>query len=458
MNAADIPRSRLAAIFFLALAIRWIYTLAIYAWLGRPGLLGPDSVGYARMAAEFADTLVRGSPQGFGWLGPDLALMPLFFWLLSLAHLLAGDAGAIAFVLAQAVVDSATCLIIAGAAAAIDRRYAFAAGIAAALNPTFIVMSGLVYTDILFTFFVALSFFASLRWMREPSWKWAIVVGLGFGAAALCRILVVPWLPFHLLAMVAGGLWMRNVRPRQIVQLAAAGGIVLLAISPIVIRNVTQYQAWALTPQGGAHLALWVVPLVQEAKDGTAWVVSAERMNRLKDQRFGTPTENPFEESRRLTEVGREEFHKLGLFPVAKAWIFGAAINMAAPAALISPPVSNLPRTGFFATTGSSLPEKIWNFLFRSGSALYAWILICGAIGVAAFRLLQLAGFIALLRRREAWPALLLFAMWTGYVLAINGPVASPKYRLPVEPVLMVLTGAGLCELKRWRKARSSAS
>ena len=34
---------------------------------------------------------------------------------------------------------------------------------------------------------------------------------------------------------------------------------------------------------------------------------------------------------------------------------------------------------------------------------------------------------------------------------AVNGPVASPKYRLPMEPALAVLTGAGWLALSRRR-------
>jgi hypothetical protein len=40
---------------------------------------------------------------------------------------------------------------------------------------------------------------------------------------------------------------------------------------------------------------------------------------------------------------------------------------------------------------------------------------------------------------------------WCAFVLAVNGPVASPKYRLPMEPVLMVLAGAGLYAIRHWR-------
>jgi hypothetical protein len=63
----------------------------------------------------------------------------------------------------------------------------------------------------------------------------------------------------------------------------------------------------------------------------------------------------------------------------------------------------------------------------------------------------QIVGFFTLLRRGANVAGLLLLAGWIVYILALNGPVASPKYRLPIEPVLALLTGAGLVAFVRRR-------
>ncbi len=146
--------------------------------------------------------------------------------------------------------------------------------------------------------------------------------------------------------------------------------------------------------------------------------------------------------------VGREELARLGIAAIAKAWVIGAAINIAAPAIIISPPIARLPRTGFYATTGQTVFDKIRNYLFHSDNAIYAWALLIGVAGVALVRLLQLCGLFALIRERDAWPITILFVLWIGFILAANGPIASPKYRLPIEPVLCVLTGAGFAFLR----------
>ena len=92
------------------------------------------------------------------------------------------------------------------------------------------------------------------------------------------------------------------------------------------------------------------------------------------------------------------------------------------------------------------MTAKIFNFLFHSDNSLYAWILLTGICGVAAIRIIQLVGAFVLLRINLA--GLLLISGWMAFVLLVNGPVASPKYRLPMEPAFAVLTGAGWVRLR----------
>jgi 4-amino-4-deoxy-L-arabinose transferase-like glycosyltransferase len=438
-------------ILIAALATRWAYAILMFALMGDAGLQGTDSIGYLADAHDFATALASGSLHGTQWVGSSQFKMPLFEWLIGLCALFFGAWTALAYILLQGVLDAGTCLLVYGLARSLDQRYAVPAAAAAAFNPTQIVLSGLVYTDTPFVFFVALFLFASARWLREPAWKWALLIGLGLGTATLTRALAAPFAPMLLLFLLAACAIGKQFSRRSVTQLTAAGAIFALCIAPVLWRNVSKFGAWSLSAQGGPHLALWVAPLVKETQDGTPWARSFDDMERRTKERFPSPTADDFEQSRRYTTIAREELEQLGAGAMAKAWLIGAAINLASPAIILSPAVSHLPRTGFYGTPGASPFEKIANFLFRSDNAVYAWILLAGIAGVAAWRLLQLAGLLAILRQGGHLPILGLFGLWIAYVLAINGPVASPKYRLPLEPPFMVLTGAGLSILRRRR-------
>ncbi|MBX9845829.1 MAG: glycosyltransferase family 39 protein [Xanthobacteraceae bacterium] len=412
---------------------------------GTSGLMGPDSVGYVEIASKFAAALSYGTLHGWDWLGPTPHLMPLFVWLISLCFLTFGpEHGPIAYVLIQGMFDAGTCVIVFTMASALAPRYAMPAAVAAVLNPTQVVLGGFVYTDTVFCFFCAAAIYGSMRWLKGHSLRSAILIGAALGAAALTRVLVVPFLAVLLPFLWAAGGRRHLFDACRVGTLVVAGLVTAVLIAPVVARNVAVYGSWGLTAQSGMHTAFWIVPLVQEAKDSTPYAVTAEEMHRKAAARWKETPANPFEESRNYAELARESMLTLGVVPIAKAWVTGAVINLGAPAIVLPPPIANLPRTGFFATPGSSAFEKIQNYLFRSDNALYARLLLLGVAGVALCRIGQLLGLASLARDRTAWPALGLFVLWCAYILAVNGPIASPKYRLPIEPVLMVMLGAGI--------------
>ena len=434
-------------IFFSALAVRWSYAVLMVALMGDPGLQSVDSQTYLGYAQDFAAQIASGSLGGMRWLGPIGDSMPIANWLFGLCGLLFGKSAALGYVLLQGIIDAGTCLLIYLIAKTIDKAYGAAAGLAAAFNPTQIVLSGLVLTDTPFLFFTTLFLLGAVQYLRTGTWRHALLVGFALGAATMTRALSAPFAAALLLFLLFTTLVSKSISRYVIAQLSAAALIFALCIAPVLWRNVTQFGAWALTPQSGIHLALWVAPLVKESSDGTPWQHSYDEMQRQVEERYPAPTANPFEQSRRYYEIAREELARLGIRAMTKAWLVGVAINLGSPAIILSPPILSLPRTGFYATPGVTPLDKIKNFLFHSKNATYTWILLIGIAGVAAMRLIQLIGLIALLQDRRHLSGLCLFGLWIAYVLAVNGPVASPKYRLPIEPPLMVFAGAGLSVL-----------
>jgi 4-amino-4-deoxy-L-arabinose transferase-like glycosyltransferase len=448
--------SVLVKIFLVALAMRWGYALILYLSMGDAGLMSTDSSNYLEHSQAFVRDIFQGSVRGWHWLGLDPFMMPLMTWMVALHVVVFGTLAPLAYVLSQGLLDSITCLLVYGIASEFSRSCAGAAAGFAAVNPTQIVISGFVLTDTQFLFFVAVVLFAAARWMRNPSWRWALLMGGGLAGAAMFRILIVAWVPALLIFLLVVR-WFKRLSFLHFFQLTAAAAIFGVAIGTLMLRNFHEYDTLALSPQNGMHLNWWVVPLVKEAQDGTPWARSMEEMLKRTRDRFGPQSVNPFVESQRYAQVAMDELKVIGMSAIAKAWIFGAAVNLGSPAIILSPPVATLPRTGFYGTTGATLTEKVWNFLFRSTNPTYALILIAGALGLACVRIIQLAGMFAILRRESRNIALvLLLAGWCGFILLVNGPVASPKYRLPMEPALDILAGAGIAAIYRRRTSARS--
>jgi 4-amino-4-deoxy-L-arabinose transferase-like glycosyltransferase len=451
-NRPRLPRATVLRVFFAALVVRWTYALLLYTYMGDDGLKGSDSIFYVGYAQFFADAIRAGSIHGWQWLGDAPFTMPLYQWLTTLPFLFFGNAGAITYILLQGAFDSGTCVLVYGIARSFDQRLAIPSAIVAILNPTQIVMSGLVYTDTPFTFFVALLFFYSICWVRAPTWRNAILLGCALGCAALIRILIALWGFCAMGLLVAFALWRRKSF-RQFSNLAIAAAILCLTLGTIAVRNLNEYGAFALTSQGGDYLARWIVPLAKEVQDRTPYATSVEDIIGRTTRRFGPPSSNPFEQSRRYQQVALEALRdEIRLTSLAASWASGIFINLSSPALLLSPPVSQLPRTGFYGTPGDSFVEKVFNYAFRSGNATYSWLLILGSLGLVIVRSVQLLGAWALARQRRFWPKIMFGSSWIVFLLLLNGPIASPKYRLPLEPLLNIMTGAGILSIQDSRK------
>jgi hypothetical protein len=111
--------------------------------------------------------------------------------------------------------------------------------------------------------------------------------------------------------------------------------------------------------------------------------------------------------------------------------------------------VRALPKPSFYNTAGTSLWERARTYLFDN-PGLYQLLLVLGLLAMLPFLVLEAIGFV-MLARSMPWAALFAGAV-LAYFLVLNGPVASPRYRLPLEPVLLVLAAVPLARLAERRK------
>ena len=226
-----------------------------------------------------------------------------------------------------------------------------------------------------------------------------------------------------------------------------------LPVAPWLARNVATHNALALTTQEGSHLYNWVLPLVRQAKDGTPHEVAAREIEgrffkRLADQGIDRLKLDPFVRSRLFRDMALEELRSMPPAVIAKAWFKGAVTNIVAPAITIDPRVRRERTASTYNDPSPGLWGRMESYLATTGPALRPWI-VAALAASALSGALQILGFVALARRKP-WAAV--FAMLAlAYVLLATGPIYSPKYRMPMEPVLIVLAALGVLSLRRGR-------
>jgi hypothetical protein len=217
----------------------------------------------------------------------------------------------------------------------------------------------------------------------------------------------------------------------------------LVPIAPTLIRNYIHFDRVALTSQSGDHLAFWIAPMLRQRQDGTPYGLTVEKIKKTFEETVRQAPQtyaNPFDQSDLKARLARAELASISPFTFAKAWAEGAALNLVAPAVLGDPRLRRMEKPSFFATLGTSLIERTLLY-FKASTAAFAGIMVLSAAASVLSIALATLGFTILLRTRLVLAALASVSI--GYFLLITGPIGSPKYRLPMEPALIILAAVG---------------
>jgi len=363
-------------------------------------------------------------------------------------------------VVAQSFLDSMTCALIGLIGSQLTRTTGLVAGLLAAGWPNLVIHSHLILSDSLFLFlFSGMLYFAS-KYLRTARITDAIIVGSLCGAAIMTRSIAL-YIPISMafcapfIARRALGKWTPGIGA-GIAMLCAS----LIIISPLLWRNVNTYGSFQLTAQGGSHFLNWVVGYVNSYGRGTTFTEEARNIRgKLRAQieagERRVDETNPFAVAASQVAFARQEFKNLPLQTILRAWIYGAAINVGAPAIATEPRIGSYNRKSLMDSPGTTLTDRLSTFLTGNHPTYLVWVTI-GLIASVLCTALQFGGWFILLRT-AFWPAIF-GALAVIYFLLITGPVGAPKYRLPFEPILIVFQSVALIMLYKFFRTRRQTS
>ncbi len=447
----QVTGTHLVALYFLALAVRALNVFLLSDQ--QHHFFTEDSTIYWRLADNFIVTgrLVDGVPGA--WVA-DTERLPGYPLFLAAIKSWVSDT-VLAVISFQALIDSATVVLVAALGSLLGQQAGLTSGILAVLWPNMVINSALVLTDSLFLFFFTACLLACAKYLKTPQISSAAMVGIFLGLSLSVRSVVQFLPPVFLLAILIIG-WRAGIRR------AAASAVifitcVMIPITPTLYRNVTEFHKVFLTDQGATHLLYWVVPSVRMHSDGTsfdlAWASTQERFQTELKRTGIEATAITSHELRALRgEFAWAELSNLPATSSLRAWLQGAAQNLIAPAVLTDSRMRAARSDSFLAMEGKMF-ERVVAWL-AAGSTGWKIVAGIGLLATAIGAVFAAWGFVRL-ARNFPWTA-----FFTGgvilYFLLIMGPVAAPKYRLPFAPATIILTAFGLIDLWRLWRDRSA--
>ena len=272
----------LAALALLAGGLRWVGMELSLA----PGKLIGDEVYYAWVAGNIARGRghVFDASPGFQ---PVALRPPAHAWALSLltdsrAPLRREEASKperrlLAF---QVVLGTTLVLLTAWLGEALfDARTGLAAGLVAAVYPTFVAHSHYLWSETFFAVLVTAALVGVVTGERKPSAALAALTGLLFGVAALTREIAIP------IATVAGAWWLATAAPEG--RRAALGRTALmLATAALVVLPWTVRNTIALGRMVPVATIGWFAAAEGNALDDEDWLHSERPRMHFKARYF----------------------------------------------------------------------------------------------------------------------------------------------------------------------------
>ena len=428
-------------VFMFALFIR-----LTYAWffIDLDSLVLEDQMMYIQLGKILANTGYFLQDTGNGFI-PVTERLPGYPALLSLIYTVFGQEN-IAVVLVQIVIDSLTCVVIALIAEIVVPSGFIIAGIVAALNLNMVILSGMILTDTLFLFLFSLFILLVFYYIKNPSSLKLILLSFVLCTSILVRPVSYYLVFLLLLLLIVFFIWKKVAFKKIIYSLFLYIIPFVIIFGPIHHKNYHEYSTLSLTSQGGGHALNWIVPAVYQYSGQGSYqegklFAKAKLEDKILLDGFQKSANNPFTNSSYKMQVAKEALTDLGLFNVLHAWSVGIAVNLLTPSIANAPVVRTMEHPSFYATSGNGIIDKLINYVTNTNGLVYLLIITIGTIISFLFLIMSIFGFyrMLVLSRYGNNREIIIFSLFiVSYFLSITGPIIGVKYRLPIEPIMIL--------------------
>jgi 4-amino-4-deoxy-L-arabinose transferase-like glycosyltransferase len=430
------------AVLLIALVPRLALMLAVL--IQNPdGIWVYDSYGYWQIGYNLV-THGSYSMSHEGTLLPDAFRTPLYPLLMGFFQLT--GTGTYGMLFLQLILSSFTAVITYHTAQRIlDRRAALIAGLIIALDIPSIVFTGLILTEPVFTFLFAASLYQTVKYIQEKDTRYLSLAALLHALAMLCRPIAVFTFIIFLIGILASVPSLR----RKLRNGLLYSFITLLAVSPWLVRNKIVFDSFFLSTAGAHVLHNYHTADILGRKYNVDFGEAQVKLRLHSFENFkGNALAQPVQyadycrdKALSIIRDNKSTFirqHAINVFSLACKPVRGYLDNM-------------LGYThGYQTISGTEFPVSGKTVrIFEELSSKVSYIAVIIQI---LFLIIIYTGVLLCLwswRKYNRVIILMLLLLFAYFLNATVPPFTDARLRVPVMPVIAMLSAAGLAKLSR---------
>ena len=343
----------------------------------------------------------------------------------------------------QSMIDALNCLIIYKTADILFPKQKIYIYISALFSPLMIILSSQVLSETIFLFFFTMFLYFSIKIIVEKKRLYLKIAmaGLFLGLATSIRSITYPLIYLLILPLIIILLKKTILKYRIFIICIIFLVSSLLPISLRIYQNIKLHNSFAITTQGGTHLAYWIVPSILTQTKSISRSEAIKVVNKVAEKY--TISNNYFEKDKILRKVGFEVLSQINSFDIAFHWAKSGLINLLAPSILIDKTFRALPHPSYYET-GNTL---LWLKLIIGNSEYYKYFFILLIASITSiFTLISLI-VAPIYIYKDNKVIFYLTTLCILYFLLVTGPVLSPKYIFPILPCIFLYQGITLFKI-----------
>ena len=231
--------------------------------------------------------------------------------------------------------------------------------------------------------------------------------------------------------------------------------IFFLIINFWMIRNVVVYNSYSLSASKMPNIVGWYIPIIDQQYSNLDYK-DAEKKSKKKWEVFKKSldrkvVQNPFLQDKLAIEFFNSSFDKFPLKEIINSWSYGIMKTLFTPGFVELSYWLKLKKTSFSSLNSNSILKQLNDYIFNNANNTYGLILFISLFFMLIIRLLSCFSLSFFLSVKN-FPLFLFLILIVLINLILIGPIGSARYRVFIEPILILFFSVGLSKIFEYFK------
>lgn len=233
--------------------------------------------------------------------------------------------------------------------------------------------------------------------------------------------------------------------------------IFFLIINSWLIRNVIVYETYSLSASKVPNIVGWYVPIIDQKYSDISFKEAAKKSEKrwqiYKNNIDDKDIKNLFTLDKYAFDFFNKSFDKFPFYEIIYTWTYGSIKTLFTPGIVELSYWMKIKKTNFSSIESKSIIEQVKKYIFKNENKYYSILLFISLLIVFIIRTISLFSLKFFLNKKNS----LIFIYLLSLILMnlfLVGPLGSARYRLFVDPILILFFSIGLEQLLKYYKKK----